>query len=208
MMTKTIIWKLAVAIWLIFAVIYRILLPIGPWKLCFAFIADITWLIAGHGLVFLGFVMFDIRLFSEKIRQLSPEQLKADKTYKGIKKYLVGVVLLLIGGIFTIGNVQSLVEYVQDIRDGSIHGVVRVVNTQRRGTRFTSYNITYAGMYWTEMKGGEPIVLQDPTQVEVTYIPSMLDKTVGQVSDSKKVYAIEVYAHSGQLVLISEVKTQ
>lgn len=80
--------------------------------------------------------------------------------------------------LFIIAGVTSTIDNVQDIREGSIQGVVRAVNLKKPTSRYgRAYVITYRGHYWKEISNNRTVALDNTREVEVWYRPSFLIQT-------------------------------
>ena len=107
---------------------------------------------------------------------------------------------------FIIAGVTSTIDNVQDIREGSIQGVVRAVDLKKPMSRYgRAYVITYRGHYWKEISSNRTVALDNTREVEVWYRPSFFDTNANNVADPRTLYVITVYPHSGQLVRITAI---
>ena len=94
------------------------------------------------------------------------------------KKLLYSVLAFNCWSAFIIAGVTSTIDNVQDIREGSIQGVVRAGNLKKPTSRYgRAYVITYRGHYWKEISSNRTVALDNTREVEVWYRPSFLIQT-------------------------------
>lgn len=179
----------------------------GAWKLYISLLVHSIYIFVGLAFLLLAIAMFDIRLFSEIITRRTEDAQKRQYRRERIKNYCIAFWLSIVGVLFIIAGVTSTIDNVQDIREGSIQGVVRAGNLKKPTSRYgRAYVITYRGHYWKEISSNRTVALDNTREVEVWYRPSFFDTNANNVADPRTLYVITVCPHSGQLVSITAIK--